>query len=95
MSNLKATFEKAVQLASDPEIGGKWSLSTAQKTTMYGCYKKVNAGNVKGDRPSMFNPVARQKYDGWKEASQLSEEDAMKKYIQVVETFAPDLTSQS
>lgn len=89
-ADLKDTFDKAVKLASSPE-GGKWSLSTTQKTTMYGCYKKVHVGDVEGDRPGMFNIVARQKYDAWKEASSLSEEEAMSKYIAVVQAFAPEL----
>ena len=89
-NDLKETFEKAVKLASSPE-GGKWSLSNAQKTTMYGCYKKVHVGDVQGDRPGMFSPVARQKWDGWKEASALSEEEAMKKYIAIVGEFAPEI----
>ena len=89
-ADLKDTFEKAVKLASSPE-GGKWPLSVAQKSTMYGCYKQVNVGPCEGSRPGMFNPVARQKYDAGKEASSLSKEEAMSKYIAVVGEFAPEL----
>ena len=89
-TELKETFDKAVKLASSPE-GGKWSLTTAHKSTMYGCFKKVTVGDVQGERPGMFSIVARQKWDAWKDATALSEEEAMNQYIAVVEQFVPDL----
>ena len=89
-SDLQDTFDKAVNLASSKE-GSKWPLSTSQKSTMYGCYKQVNVGNCEGSRPGVFNPVARHKYDAWKEAGALNREEAMAKYIAVVEEFAPEL----
>ncbi|CAB9496922.1 CoA-binding domain-containing protein 5 [Seminavis robusta] len=91
-ADLKETFEKATKLASSPE-GGKWSLSTAQKSTMYACFKQVNVGDCTGDRPGMFNPINRQKYDAWKAVEGMSKEDAMNKYIDVVEAFVPDVRS--
>ena len=91
MSLLQNTFDKAVEYASAPDRGGTWPLTNDQKLTMYGCFKQVKVGPCQGDRPSMFNLTARSKYDAWKAASNLSKEQAMKTYISVVQTYAPDL----
>jgi acyl-CoA-binding protein len=90
--DLQESFDIAVQLASSPQ-GSKWPLTSDQKLTLYSCYKQVHVGDCTGDRPSMFNPVARQKYDSWKAVSGLKKADAMKRYIQVVAEFAPQVSS--
>ena len=89
-SLLQTTFDKAVQMASSDE-GSKWNMSKDQKLTLYSCYKQVNVGDCTGERPGMFNMVARQKFDAWKAVSGMGKEQAMKKYIDVVANFAPEL----
>ncbi|CAB9507845.1 CoA-binding domain-containing protein 5 [Seminavis robusta] len=88
-ANLQESFDKAVELASSPE-GGKWPMSNEQKLTMYGCYKQINVGDCTGSRPSMFNPVAQKKFDAWNAIKGTSKDEAMMKYVAIVETFAPD-----
>lgn len=89
---LQESFDLAVELASSSQ-GSKWPLTSDQKLTLYSCYKQVHVGDCTGDRPSMFNPVARQKYDSWKAVNGMKKEEAMTKYIQVVTEFAPQVSS--
>lgn len=86
---LQENFDKAVQLAGDPNLGGKWSLSNNQRLAMYGCYKQVNVGPCPSseDRPGMFQPTARSKYDAWKAHSGLSKQEAMEEYVSIAEKF--------
>jgi diazepam-binding inhibitor (GABA receptor modulating acyl-CoA-binding protein) len=83
--SLKEQFEQAVQLASSEE-GGTWPLTQDEKLMMYACFKQVNVGPCQGERPGMFQLTARKKYDAWKGVENMSPEDAMKKYIEIVNT---------
>lgn len=85
--SLQETFKKAVDLAGSAE-GGKWPLTEDQKLTLYACYKQVNEGDCKGERPGFFNLVARKKYDAWKAVEGLGKEEAMQRYIDVVDSQA-------
>lgn len=90
MTSLEATFEKAVALASAKDEGGAWSLSSAEQSTLYGCFKHVKQGPCQGDRPGMFSPVARQKYDAWNKLKDTTKEDAMQQYVDIVRKHVTD-----
>lgn len=85
--NLEETFDRAVQLAGSSD-GGRWPLSEDQKLTLYACYKQVTVGNCTGERPGFFNLIARKKYDAWKALENTNKEEAMRKYIEVVDSQA-------
>ncbi|MBI2519872.1 MAG: acyl-CoA-binding protein [Bdellovibrio sp.] len=54
---------------------------------LYALYKQGMEGNVKGDRPGMFNLKERAKYDCWATKKDMKSEDAQTKYVQLVETL--------
>lgn len=63
------------------------SLSTANKAKLYGLFKQATEGPVTGERPGLFSPTARAKYDAWKEHESLEKETAMGEYIAFVESL--------
>ncbi|UCG01871.1 MAG: acyl-CoA-binding protein [Candidatus Heimdallarchaeota archaeon] len=77
---IKAKFEDAVQRASNlpnqpPEI----------LLEMYGLYKQALVGDVTGKRPGRVKIKARYKYDAWASRKGMSQEDAMKTYIKLIQ----------
>lgn len=78
---LKNTFEQAAEdvlkLTSAPD-------NTA-KLKLYALYKQASKGDVSGSRPGIFDMVRRAKYDAWAEYSGMNTEEAMQKYIDLVE----------
>ena len=52
---------------------------------LYGLYKQATVGDVTGSRPGMLDMVGRAKYDAWAKLKKTGQEDAMKKYIALVE----------
>ncbi|KLT73047.1 acyl-CoA-binding protein [Neisseria arctica] len=81
MSDLKQQFEQAqadvVSLAERPD--------NATLLKLYSLYKQATEGDVKGDKPGMFDLVAKKKYEAWSNLQGMSSEDAMKGYIAEVE----------
>lgn len=81
MADLKKKFEKAsVDVKALDERP-----SNDDMLALYAHYKQATAGDVSGDRPGMFDLVGKAKYDAWAEIKGTSKEDAMKKYIAIVE----------
>lgn len=78
---MKELFESAVtrsrQLTSRP--------SNEDLLSLYALYKQATEGDVTGDRPGGFDFKAIAKYDAWAEVKGLSQEDAMQKYVALVE----------
>jgi acyl-CoA-binding protein len=52
---------------------------------LYGLYKQATQGDVSGNRPGMFDPVGRAKYDAWSGHAGMSQEDAMGAYVELVD----------
>ena len=78
--DIKSEFEKAVQRANNlpnqpPEI----------LLEMYGLYKQALEGDVTGKRPGRVKIKARYKYDAWASRKGISQEEAMKLYIELIE----------
>ncbi len=80
---LQAAFLKAkdevVKLSKAPDNEAKLQL--------YSLFKQSTDGDCKGDRPGMLDFVGRMKYDMWKKLEGISKEDAMQKYIDLVESL--------
>lgn len=81
--DLRARFEKAAKdvkkLTSRP--------SDDDLLELYGLYKQATEGDARGDKPGMFNFVARAKFEAWEELAGTSSEDAMKRYVKKVESL--------
>ncbi|MBN2057156.1 acyl-CoA-binding protein [bacterium] len=55
---------------------------------LYSLYKQATEGQPSGARPGMMEFVDRAKYDAWKNLGDMSREDAMEAYIDLVEQLA-------
>lgn len=51
---------------------------------LYGLYKQSMVGDCNTDKPNMFQMKESAKWDAWNKRKGLSKEEAMKKYINVV-----------
>lgn len=81
MSDLKQQFEQAqqdvVSLAERPD--------NATLLKLYSFYKQAADGDVQGDKPGMFDLVAKKKYEAWAGLKGMSSEEAMRAYVAEVE----------
>jgi acyl-CoA-binding protein len=57
---------------------------------LYGLYKQATEGDVTGSRPGMLDIKGRAKYDAWASRKGLKSDEAMKKYIGVVDALEQD-----
>jgi acyl-CoA-binding protein len=81
MSDLQQRFEQAQndvkQLAERP--------SNMTLLRLYALYKQGSEGDVHGDKPGMADFVGRNKFEAWETQKGTSQEEAMQKYIELVE----------
>ena len=61
--------------------------SNEELLDLYALYKQGTEGNVKGDRPGMFNLKERAKYDFWATKKDMKSDDAQTKYVKLVDTL--------
>ena len=52
---------------------------------LYSLYKQATEGDVKGDRPGFMDFVGAAKYEAWEKLQGTSSEQAMKKYVALVQ----------
>lgn len=83
MSDLKARFEQASvdvkQLAERPD--------NEVLLKLYALYKQGSEGDVSGEKPGFFDFVGAAKYEAWEKLRGMSKEDAMQKYVDMVESL--------
>ena len=83
MSDLKKKFEDAAaavkKLKEDP--------GNEAKLKLYALYKQGSEGDVQGKRPGFTDMVGRAKYDAWAKVKGVSQDDAMKQYVDLVKSL--------
>jgi acyl-CoA-binding protein len=83
MASLKAAFEKAVtdskKLPEKPD--------NATLLQIYSLYKQATVGDVEGKRPGFTDMVGRAKWDAWSAIKGKSAEEAMKEYVDLIESL--------
>jgi acyl-CoA-binding protein len=84
MSDLAAKFEDAQKRAKEL----KKAPSTDELLELYAFYKQATAGDVSGKRPGMLDMKGRAKFDAWTEKKGVSKDDAMTKYVALVDRLA-------
>jgi len=84
MSDLAAKFEDAQKRAKEL----KKTPSNDDLLQLYAFYKQATAGDVSGSRPGMLDLKGRAKYDAWTKTKGLSKDDAMTKYVALVDRLA-------
>ena len=52
---------------------------------LYAFYKQATVGDVSGSRPGMLDLKGRAKYDAWSKKKGVSKDDAMTKYVALVD----------
>ena len=83
MSDLKVKFEAAA--ADSKKLAERPSNDVLLQ--MYGLYKQGSEGDCEGKRPGFTDMVGRAKYDAWAAIKGTSKNDAMKKYIALVNSL--------
>lgn len=80
MSDLKSAFEQAQEdikgLAERPD--------NDTLLRLYALYKQGAEGDVSGPKPGFFDFVGTAKYEAWEKLKGTSQQDAMKKYVDLV-----------
>ena len=65
--------------------------SNDQLLDLYGLYKQATEGDVSGARPGLLDLKGRAKYDAWAKRKGASKDDAMKKYVALVDSLAAEI----
>jgi diazepam-binding inhibitor (GABA receptor modulator, acyl-CoA-binding protein) len=65
--------------------------SNDQLLELYAFFKQATEGDVGGSRPGMLDLKGRAKYDAWAGRKGLSKDDAMKKYVALVDKLEAEL----
>jgi diazepam-binding inhibitor (GABA receptor modulator, acyl-CoA-binding protein) len=65
--------------------------SNDQLLDLYSLFKQVTEGDVSGSRPGMLDLKGRAKYDAWTKRKGVTKDDAMKKYVALVEKLEKEL----
>ncbi len=84
MSDLAATFEDAQKRVKEL----KKTPSTDDLLQLYAFYKQATAGDVTGSRPGMLDLQGRATFDAWTGKKGMSKDDAMTKYVALVDRLA-------
>jgi len=83
MADLKTKFEQAV--ADSKQLDEKPDNATLLQ--LYALYKQASAGDAEGKRPGFGDMVGRAKWDAWNERKDMSKDEAMQAYIDLVESL--------
>ena len=65
--------------------------SNDQLLDLYAFYKQATEGDVAGSRPGMLDLKGRAKFDAWAKRKGLSKDDAMKKYVALVDKLEAEI----
>ncbi|CAG8661086.1 9074_t:CDS:2, partial [Paraglomus occultum] len=63
------------------------ALTDTIKLKFYGYYKAATIGKCTAAKPSLFDFVGREKWNAWKAVDALDKEEAMRKYIELLESL--------
>jgi acyl-CoA-binding protein len=81
MDELATKFEEAQRRAKELTK----TPSNDELLELYAFYKQATAGDVSGSRPGMMDFKGRAKFDAWAGKKGTSRDEAMKKYVAVVD----------
>lgn len=84
MSELQQQFEQAAARAK--ELPERPDNDTLLK--LYALYKQGSAGDATGDKPGFFDFVGVAKYEAWEKLRGMDREEAMRRYIEMVDSLA-------
>nr|ADE10056.1 ACBP superfamily protein [Tremella fuciformis] len=85
--SVQAKFEAAVAIVGELPKDGPVQPTSDDRLAFYSYYKQAKEGDCNAPAPGMFDFVAKAKYKAWKALEGLSKEDAMKKYVELLEAM--------
>ncbi|MDT3735858.1 MAG: acyl-CoA-binding protein [Denitratisoma sp.] len=83
MADLQASFEAAV--AASKTLSERPDNRTLLQ--LYALYKQATAGDVEGKRPGFSDMIGRAKFDAWAAIKGTGKDDAMQRYIALIESL--------
>jgi len=83
MADLQKQFETAA--ADSKNLDERPDNDTLLK--IYALYKQGSAGDVQGNRPGFTDMIGRAKYDAWAKIKGLAKEDAMRQYVELINSL--------
>jgi acyl-CoA-binding protein len=84
MADLKAAFESAV--ANSKNLSERPDNATLLK--IYALYKQATAGDNTEKKPGFGDMVGRAKWDAWNGLKGTSGDDAMQRYVDLIESLS-------
>jgi len=82
--SLDERFQAAVDIVQKLPKSGALTTSNDQKLNFYSLFKQSTIGNVNTERPGLFSPVERKKWDSWKAVDGMDSSEAKNKYIEAL-----------
>ena len=83
MADLKTEFDQAVADSKTlPDKPGNVLL-----LRLYALFKQASSGDADGERPGMTDMVGRAKWDAWHGLQGKSKDEAMREYIDLIESL--------
>lgn len=89
---LKDKFNKAVLFVRSPPVNSTIPTSLDQKLIMYALYKQATVGPCSlhgGNKPWSVQMEAVSKWNAWNDLQDMSQEEAMTKYIAMLDSIVP------
>ncbi|MBS3896690.1 acyl-CoA-binding protein [Silanimonas sp.] len=84
MPDLKTRFEKAKEaVKSLPERPDNDTL-----LRLYALFKQGSEGDAQGEKPGFFDFVGNAKYEAWEKLKGMPRDEAMTKYVELVERLS-------
>ena len=89
---LEERFKKAVDLINSPPKPGapKINIDMKKKLAFYALYKQATDGKCNVPAPSKTDMAGTFKHREWAKLGDLSKHDAMKKYLELAASVAPE-----
>lgn len=75
--------ENSTKLKADP--------GNEAKLKLYALYKQATVGPNKTDKPGSFDIVGKYKWAAWSQLGEMSQEEAKKEYIKLIENLEQEL----
>lgn len=89
---LEKLFKKAVWLIRNGPPNP--NTTTDEKLEYYALFKQATIGDVQGEQPWAVQFEARAKWDAWNKLKGTSKEDAMRKYVALIDQGTQKLKPQ-
>jgi len=85
-------FEAAVKIIHGLPKDGPFQPSNDMKLKFYGLYKQATLGPCTASQPAFWDVVNRAKWGAWKGLGDMSKEDAMRNYVEILKEVVETMT---